>query len=368
MPIKVAYLFGAGASQGELSYSGALKSILTQSITDAIALKLGGEQDSIYDDVRNELGEHVDIEHLITLYEASGTRIHNEIAKKLKTSFREEIQASIRELGDSFVPMLFSALIDMHSIEALGEKLEIILTTNYEDLIEKAMESVKGGVNYLIKAIPTENYFHITGDPVPPILKLHGSFNWKNDYPIIIESEIKEEEDIIWIPPGVVKRRQYYPFDIIWGKARELLECDVLRIIGCSLSQNDWELISLLFTTQKQGTSQEPSYRIELIDYPDKCEEIEKQYRYFRNLTTILEMSEVREFLVKTYLPTYIGQEEVPEEMVRGVAKYLSEDKNKNNIFALWLRAKGEKLYDDGVSIKSEKGYFEKLILSGLGL
>jgi hypothetical protein len=232
MPTKVAYLFGAGASQGELSYGDAPKSILMQAIADGIALKMSRGAYRRLRVVSNDLVEGINIEDLITLYEMSGTREHSEVAEKLKTLFRNEIEETIGQLGGSFTPALFTALIDMHSISRLGEELVLILTTNYEDLIEKAMQLVKGGINYSIKTICAADYYRIKEDGVP-ILKLHGSFNWKNSYPIRVQKKIRKEKDIIWIPPGVVKKRQYYPFDVVWGRARELLECDTLRIVGC---------------------------------------------------------------------------------------------------------------------------------------
>lgn len=360
MPVKVAYLFGAGASQGELSQNGILRSILMPDIAYEISRKIREKNMESLADVSNDLVSGVDIEHLITLYEASGTREHNEIAKALKTLFREKIQERIAELGGSFFPTLFASLIDMHSIAGLDEELVLILTTNYEDLIEKAMQHVKGGINYSIKTISKDSYYCVKEDTIP-ILKLHGSFNWKNEFPIIIQSEIEEEEDVIWIPPGVVKRRDYYPFNVIWGKARELLECDILRVIGSSLSRNDWELVSLIYTTQQLRTDGKPPYTIELIDYPEPCEVLKEQYQYL-NIKTILEIPEVREYLIQTYLVGDIGKREVSEEKIKGIARYIG----KENIFALWLRAKGEKLYYDGISLTTKNRYFEQFVKSGL--
>lgn len=359
---KIAYLFGAGASQGELSYSGAPKSILMQALADGIALKMSRDSFRRFRVVSNDLVEGINIEDLITLYEMSGTSEHAEIAERLKTLFRNEIEEIIQQLGDSFTPTLFTALIDLHSITGLEEELVLILTTNYEDLIETAMQRVKGGINYSVKAVCSDGRYSLKEDGVP-ILKLHGSFNWKSRYPIAVQKRIKREKDIIWIPPGVVKRRQYYPFDVVWGKARELLECDTLRIIGSSLSKNDWELVSLIHTTQKMRTDGRPAYTIELIDFPERCGEIKEQHRYLK-MKTILEIPEVRQFLIRTYLPGYIGKKEVPEERIEGVARYLG----KENIFALWLRAKGEKLYYDAIPIRTRKGYLERFVLSGLGL
>lgn len=362
MPTKVAYLFGAGASQGELTQNGVLKSILMPTIAYEISRKIREDNIEALTEVSNDLVSGVDIEHLITLYEASGTREHSEIAKQLKKLFREKIQERIKELGDSFSPTLFTSLLDMHSIPSLGEELVLILTTNYEDLIEKAVQQVAGGINYLVKTISEDSHYCVREDSIP-ILKLHGSFNWKSGFPIIIDSQIEQEEDVIWIPPGVVKRREYYPFDVIWGKARELLECDTLRIIGSSLSRNDWELISLLYTTQQLRTDGKLPYTIELIDYPDKCEELKEQYKYL-NMRTILEIPEVREYIVRTYLAGDIRKREVSEERIKGVAKYITDD--RENIFALWLRAKGEKLYYDGIPITTENRYFEQFVKSGL--
>lgn len=363
MPIKVAYLLGAGASEGVLKYGGALKSILMQSIQYSIAQKISEEEMIQLVDVSNDLVSGADIEHLITLYEASGTKRHNDIAKQLRGLFRQEIRKRINELGTSFFPNLFASLIDMHSISRLNEELVLILTTNYEDLLEKAMQQVSGGINYLIATICKDDNYSVNTNCFP-VLKLHGSFNWRNEYPIAIQSEIEEEEDTLWIPPGVIKRRESYPFNVIWGRARELLKCDILRVIGSSLSRNDWELVALLYITQKLRTDNEAPYTIELIDYPSVCDKIKEQYCYLK-IKTILEIDEVREYIIRTYLPRDLEKKEVAEDKIREVAKYITQD--KENIFALWLRAKGEKLFYNDIPLTTPKRFFEQFIRSGLG-
>lgn len=362
--IRVVYLIGAGASQGELSEKDPSKGILMSDIATGMSLKIRSKNIKMLWDVNNELSTPgIDVEHLITLYEASGTKKHSHIAKRLKELFREEIEEKINELGVSFFPTLFSSLIDMHSIQDLDEELKGILTLNYEDLIEQAMQSIKGGINYSIKIINYHNSFLINEDNIP-ILKLHGSFNWKNEYPISVKSKIKQEEDVLWIPPGVVKRREIYPFSLIWGKAKELLECDILRIIGCSLSRNDWELVSLLYSTQKLRTDKK-QYKIELIDYPLRCDELLQQYIYL-NMTTFLDIPEVRKHLINQYFPKYAEHENVPEEVLKELKDYITPD--RHNIFAIWLRAKGENLLNKGFSIKTgRENIFEKFVLSGLG-
>lgn len=326
-------------------------------IVDGIALKISKDNIKMLSEVSNELSnEGIDVEHLITLYEASGTRKHDDIAKELKKLFREEIQDRIKELGEEFSPNLLISLIDMHSIESLDEELTAILTLNYDDLIERAVQCIKGGINYTINSINKGSLYTIKNDSVP-VLKLHGSFNWKNEYPIAIMDEIKDEKDVLWIPPGVVKSRANYPFSIIWGKAKELLACDILRIIGCSLSRNDWELVSLLFSTQKLR-SDGKQYILELIDYPKHCNEIIHQYKYL-NIRTILDIPEVLDYLVHVYFPHKVGHP-ISESLLTELRENISP--GKFNIFEIWLRAKGEQLLEKGSISTSGNNYFEKFI------
>ncbi|MCJ7645610.1 SIR2 family protein [bacterium] len=365
MAIKVAYLFGAGASEGALKYSGAPHSILMKNIGLDIALKIEEKEGkSELDDVRNDLVSGADIEQLITLYEAAGTRRHSDVAKELKGIFREELQKRIKELGDSFFPKLIASLVDMHSIPDLGEELVLILTTNYEDLIEKAIQTINGGINYSLSAIFKDDIYCLNEKCVP-VLKLHGSFNWKNEYPIVIQNNLEKDEDTIWIPPGIVKRRDLYPFNIIWGKAKELLEVDILRIIGSSLSRNDWELISLIYSTQKLRTDGKAPYTIEVIDYYDVAEDIKKRYPYL-NIKTIWEVDEVQRYITNILLPDFIDVGKAPEEKIEGVVKdYYSADSSKN-IFSFWLKAKGDRLSGDNISLETQNNYFKNFILEDL--
>jgi len=361
---KVVYLFGAGASQGEVSLYGSPTRILMQDIVDGISSRIARERIEALLEVNNELTiEGIDVEHLITLYESSGTQKHSLIAKELRRLFREEILARISSLGGSFSPILFASLIEMHLIPDFDEELVAILTINYEDLIEHAMHLVKGGINYLMKIINRHPTYNVEETSIP-ILKLHGSFNWKNEYPIVLAGAIESEDDVLWIPPGVVKRREYYPFSLIWGRAKELLECDILRVIGCSLSRNDWELISLLYTTQKLRTDGR-SYRMELIDSPVTCERIKEDYKYLK-IQTILDIPVVRDYLIREFFPHYAGKP-VTEEILNELRQGITSD--RYNIFAIWLRAMGEKLRDSGISLAIGGGnYFENFVKSGLGI
>lgn len=354
-PKRIVYLFGTGATQAELKLYDDSINILMCHIKDGILKKIDERKIKILFEIKNELSnEHADVEHIITLYESTGIPKHDKIARELKKLFREEIQEKILKLGDAFKPKLFSAFIDMHEIDELGEELVGILTLNYEDILEKAMQMVKGGVNYSIKIKDKHSVIRFNNS-FYPILKLHGSFNWKNDIPVILldEKKIKKEEDVLWIPPGVEKRRERYPFSILWDRAREILDCDILRVVGCSLSRNDWHLVSLLYTTQKLNSSNKP-YIIELINSVESGEETERNYPYlsFRNISDI---KEIREYMKNTYFPKH-KEEDAVSKLIR---QHLSQDNKSLNVFDVWLKAKGESLRNQSIDIKTASGLFE---------
>jgi hypothetical protein len=362
---RVVYLFGAGASQAEASLESDSVSLLMSNIKDGIYKKISNIKTGGVRELINELaGENVDVEQLITLYESSGNKKHKRFSKLLKKYFREEIQEQISKLdkGGRFSPNLYSALIDMHEIEDFDEELMGIMTLNYEDLIERAVKRVKGAVNYSFELTKTPIGTKIDGILV---LKLHGSFNWRNEFPISLRDNIKEEEDILWIPPGVEKHREKYPFNIIWGKAQELLDCDILRIVGCSLSQNDWHLVSLLYTTQKLNRNAK-EYIIEIINCPLSEgeetreiwgeEDISKKYPHLR-IKQIYELQEIREFVLTSLYKLAPDREQIEIDN-KTISNYLA----KSNVFDIWLRAKGEDIKSRGIKLTTSSNIFNDYI------
>ena len=67
-----------------------------------------------------------------------------------------------------------------------------------------------------------------------------------------------------------------------------MLKCDILRVIGCSLNQNDWKVISLLFKTQ--SIRGDKCFDIELIQGQAAGEDTKKRLGYLRNVKTIAEL------------------------------------------------------------------------------
>ncbi|MCJ7546511.1 MAG: SIR2 family protein [Deltaproteobacteria bacterium] len=355
-PRKIVYLLGAGATQADIDLKDDTIRILMQNIREGIVKEIDRRKIRSLAKVKNELvGEGRDVEHLITLYESTGIPEHESIARDLKLLFIEEIQKRINKLGINYKPRLLSALIDMHEIVGLGEVLQGVITLNYEDLLENAMQMVMGGVNYVISIKKRRNSLNLKPDS-KPILKLHGSFNWKNDFPITLldKKKIKTPEDVLWIPPGVEKKRERYPFNILWGRARELLDCDILRIIGCSLSRNDWQLISLLYTTQ-QLPAQQKEYIIELIDYAEVGDNLKNSYTYL-SCRTIIEIKEVNEYIKNTFFPKHKREDDFT------LAKSELLNNRKTNVFDLWLKAKGDDIKRRDIQIDTRTGIFADYI------
>jgi hypothetical protein len=125
---------------------------------------------------------------------------------------------------------------------------------------------------------------------------------------------------MLWIPPGIEKDKDAYPFNILWGKAFEMLDCDVLRIVGCKLKQNDWGLLSLIFNTQLET---DQTYEIQLIDFHREGELIRQRNGFLRNVKILGELENCQDLV----------------------------DPPPSNPFESWLRLKLASLREKGVRI-----------------
>ena len=222
-----------------------------------------------------------DIEIMISLFESgsdNNTRF-GEIAGEIKRFYRTCLLERITRQNVS--PIIIGNLLHIHRkygqyMGENGEELLGVLTTNNDRLIDQAFchKETYNGLNY---GYPFTSKQYNRDQNAPLLLKLHGSFNWriKSDTKLIVsdEYETKEDDDFSgWIPPSVFKKPIETPvFKEIWRKARELLDnCDVLRVVGCSLRNEDIQLLSLLFRSQVYAaTSGRQPFQIELI-IPEK--------------------------------------------------------------------------------------------------
>ena len=234
--------------------------------------------DSLNNLVNSVIDETTDFEHVITFLDDSPSLRHRQFAEEMRKAFEEVLRDKLRRIreetqGDPIT--LYKVLLDMYNINQFPEALQGIITTNYDEYIEGAIEQVyTSPIDFGIRVEPSSE----ARDGLR-LLKLHGSFGWRATWPI---SRGQDSDATLWIPPGIQKAKQAYPFNVLWGLAREMLSCDVLRVIGCRLGPNDWDLISLLFSMRHVNLSDSP--QIEVIDAPMHVEEIKKWYPYLGNL------------------------------------------------------------------------------------
>ena len=296
---KVAYLFGAGIAHAETTLAGYDIGVLTTEITEGIQNQLvaAGEAMNVLvgDDL---LTKGVDVEQLISLYESTGTAKDNKAALFLRNSFMKEVSGRLGKVDQGkkrFQPMLMTSMFEMHQRHGtdLQEVISGVLSLNYDDFAERALGAVYDSFNYGFSITAMENVpiGYKLGDGLT-LLKLHGSFNWSNDFPpTIVNGQRDDADQCLWIPPGVEKKKEKYPFNVLWGKAKEILDCDVLRVIGCSLSRNDWQLISLLHAAKRVR-----GFRIEYVDYEDKGKQKADEYPYL-GIVRILSLEGFRKHL-----------------------------------------------------------------------
>lgn len=187
-----------------------------------------------------------------------------------------------------------------------------------------------------------------------PVLKLHGSFNWKNTRPVSFDDTNKiKSADALWIPPGVDKKKENYPFNVLWGKAFEfLMECDILRIIGCSLNRNDWSLIPMVYTAMRL-TKNNPKFEIEIIDFLDKGNKIKEDYPYLK-IKTAIEIKEFKDYLIDVY--SISPTSAIPKYVKNSIS---SDASIRVNVFEMWLKSKRFDLQNSGINITTRRKYFK---------
>lgn len=297
---KVVYLFGAGATQAEVSYDGPGNvSVLMgdtndfgEGISTGVLARLGSEGDAFRAD------KGTDIEKLISLLTASGIDEHLEVAGKMRQHYFEEICARLVSAIHVERPTLAIALLEMHrnvTFQTEVESLSGIITTNHDGLLQAAFnetfEAVDLGFPFVSTEISSPN-----GKPIPQLLELHGSFTWSFGLPLEIKLLSKSSiysRDASWIPPTVLKESKQYPFNKLTALAYELLSkhCDVLRVIGSSLTQNDWNILCLIFNAQRHNMflGREP-FTIQLIMPQKDGLAIERSSTYLKNILPILSL------------------------------------------------------------------------------
>lgn len=331
MSKKIVYLIGAGATQADLNYLGGERINLLMrnypELGDGLCCTVLNKTSRFKNlGIKKSKSEEIDIEKLISLFENSGIKKYIELAEELRNHYYNEIVKILLKKEILKNPCLAICLLEMHRyIKVEIEQLSGIINLNHDCLFQVASQKLYDGINIGFEFISSS--FKPDND-APLLVKLHGSFNWIKGLPIKIIrlNQIRSDSsEILFIPPTIIKESKGYPFNKLTGIAYEILskKCDILRIIGCSLSQNDWDIISLIFNSQyMQWLFNKECFRIELIMSPKSCARIKREYSYFQNIIPI-------QFLRDGDFEAY-KQEEIYRSAELG------------NPFSYWLKTKAE--------------------------
>jgi hypothetical protein len=261
------------------------------------------------------------IELFISLIENNQADINNpaKTVDRLKILVEKDIKRILtKERCDKFI--LHKALFELHEYNKMETAIGYI-SLNYDTILDEAYNLFHGEPDYSF-SFPKE----IKKGTRPPLLKLHGSFNWDD-----VEINGRKRRIPI-IPLGVNKNYLRLPYNFIWGRALEILtECDKLRVIGCSLSQNDIHLIDLLF---KAHLEKGRPFEIEIIDSDENGSAIKKRYAFFPKITTATKIE-------TTLMPSAI---------------------TGDNYFKEWLKAKGRRVLREDNNIRRTE-YLKRIIL-----
>ena len=252
-PKRVVYLWGAGATHAEAQHVGAPVNLLMRDDDDygpgltARILKRAGKS---YIAFRGSSGS--DIEKLISLLTTSGVSKYISLAEDLRRSYFTEIRESLAKANLLGIPRLATRLLEFHQDPQFSSEVEIlsgIITTNHDGLLQIASQHVFSRVNSGFR-FESNDFAHDEGAESPILLQLHGSFTWQFGSPIQMGKlrRTSKYDDAVWLPPTILKESKAYPFNKLTGMAHELLcrQCDVLRVGVSSLTQNDWNILSLI--------------------------------------------------------------------------------------------------------------------------
>jgi hypothetical protein len=221
------------------------------------------------------------------------------MAEELRRAYFSELRTSLAAAHVLDSPQLAVRLLKMHrdwQFRKEVESLSGIITTNHDGLLQVASQRVYDGVNLGFDFVSNEFDQRAS---LPPILQLHGSFTWGFGIPIEVSKLRRgsKYEETVWIPPTILKESKTFPFNKLSGLAYEVLakRCDVLRIVGSSLTQNDWNILSLIFNAQRHSEfTTGRAFVIELIMSQDTGERIKRECAYLKNVNPIGFLTEGR--------------------------------------------------------------------------
>jgi len=282
---QIAYLFGAGATHAELTNLNPdlieeKRGLLISNVSSRV-IDLARQNKSYLKNVESVSGikGSLNIELLISLIEHSKVHRWNAKTFRLRKLVEDDIKG-ILSPSQTKRFFLHKALLELHTHKStkLQEELVGLISLNYDEVLDQAYKVIfRKDPNYCFSFVDHEPF-----DERVPLLKLHGSFNWDKKK---IHGRYRTVEII---PLGATKSYLHVPYGFIWTRALEILiRCDVLRVIGCSLSPNDGHLIDLLF---KAHLERSKPFEIQIVGPDEIGGVVKNNYGFFPEIKTLLEL------------------------------------------------------------------------------
>lgn len=284
---KIVYLFGAGATHAELTN---IQTDISETFLERRGLLIDHVSRRVIQKARDNKRymKNIDmvsaatgslnIELLITLIENSRVRDSEWKTLYLKRLVKKDITSILTKPKRARF-YLHRALLELHKKPDMvkNEQLLGLVSLNYDNVLDEAYKTVYGQ-----RPIYCHTLTEVAQHEDIPLLKLHGSFNWVG---VTVRGR-KRSFDII--PLGANKNYWHVPYNFIWSRALEILtQCDILRVIGCSLSPNDTHLIDLLF---KAHLERGAAFEIQIINNDDDADKIKRRYGFLSNIKRLSEV------------------------------------------------------------------------------
>jgi hypothetical protein len=345
---KIIYLLGAGSTQAEIDFQGIESKTMMSHIASNVfemSQKENGDYFQLHDNFA--FPPNLDIEQLMSLFQGynqeSATYLN--IYKEIRKHFRNYLLSQI--MDKNIKSPILTTLLHVYKnygkfIDNEGEELKGVFTTNYDTLTDASFIETYGALNlgYSFKSNTIRQ-----DENVPILIKLHGSFNWKikgKKLRLFHDEKLKNinPKNKGWLPPSVFKKPKLDLYKKVWSKAENnLLDCDILRIVGCSLRGEDISLLSLLFTSQLRLGNK--AFTIDFIDKEDAVKGDDTHQGIINRLSFLTNM---RDF--------------------SGINGLYDIDKDdKQNPFCSWT-----KMLINNISIKENKIYDDPTIVNNLKL
>ncbi|MGD0206164.1 MAG: hypothetical protein ABSC89_00930 [Verrucomicrobiota bacterium] len=330
---KIVYLFGAGATHAELV------NLYPDEIAEG---KFWSENGLLMTDVSRRVCEKArnhglfsteisplissaglsNIELFISLIKNNGTDSENTIIN-LERIIENDISSRLpAQRRRKFY--LHKSVLELHK-HSTSEQLIGLISLNYDNVLDEAYKAIyKETPDYCLSSRQPNKI---------PLLKLHGGF----------DLEYRGHKLSI-LTPGINKNYLQLPYNFVWGRALEILiECDILRIIGCSLSQNDTGLIDLFF---KAHLERGKPFEIQMISFDPPNNSIKEQYGFLPQIRRALE--------IEGGITGGIISDPKIQDPTTGA-----------NPFKIWLKAKIQKmLAKRAITDFRDTTYLEKLLLN----